>query len=67
MGDPPVRHLHDIPRNGALFRRRWGQWPMEGRPHAFAGTGPFQAVYNASKSFLQPFSQALQNELKDTP
>ncbi|MFH8840575.1 hypothetical protein [Streptomyces sp. NPDC017868] len=40
---------------------------MEGRPHAFAGTGPFQAVYNASTSFLQPFSQALQNELKDTP
>ncbi|MGW5343883.1 SDR family NAD(P)-dependent oxidoreductase [Streptomyces sp. HUAS TT3] len=29
--------------------------------------GSFQAVYNASKSFLQSFSQALQNELKDTP
>ncbi|MER7538368.1 SDR family NAD(P)-dependent oxidoreductase [Streptomyces sp. NPDC097704] len=29
--------------------------------------GAFQAVYNASKSFLQSFSQALQNELKDTP
>lgn len=28
--------------------------------------GSFQAVYNASKSFLQPFAQALQNELKDT-
>ncbi|MFD8704995.1 SDR family NAD(P)-dependent oxidoreductase [Kitasatospora sp. NPDC059648] len=28
--------------------------------------GPFQAVYNASKSFLQSFAQALQNELKDT-
>ncbi|MET9634967.1 SDR family NAD(P)-dependent oxidoreductase [Streptomyces virginiae] len=28
--------------------------------------GSFQAVYNASKSFLQSFSQALQNELKDT-
>ncbi|MFF7296154.1 SDR family NAD(P)-dependent oxidoreductase [Streptomyces sp. NPDC008265] len=29
--------------------------------------GSFQAVYNASKSFVQSFAQALQNELKDTP
>ncbi|MFK0237440.1 SDR family NAD(P)-dependent oxidoreductase [Streptomyces vinaceus] len=29
--------------------------------------GSFQAVYNASKSFLQSFAQALQNELKDGP
>jgi uncharacterized protein len=28
--------------------------------------GSFQAVYNASKSFLQSFAQALQDELKDT-
>ena len=28
--------------------------------------GSFQAVYNASKSFLQSFSEALQNELEDT-
>jgi short-subunit dehydrogenase len=28
--------------------------------------GTFQAIYNASKSFLQSFAQALQNELKDT-
>lgn len=28
--------------------------------------GAFQSVYNASKSFLQSFVQALQNELKDT-
>ncbi|MFE1288137.1 SDR family NAD(P)-dependent oxidoreductase [Streptomyces sp. NPDC058751] len=28
--------------------------------------GPFQAVYNASKSFLQSFVQALQNELRGT-
>ena len=26
----------------------------------------FQAVYNASKSFVQSFTEALQNELKDT-
>jgi uncharacterized protein len=28
--------------------------------------GSFQAVYNASKSFLQSFAEALQNELKDS-
>lgn len=28
--------------------------------------GSFQSVYNASKSFLQSFAQALQEELKDT-
>jgi hypothetical protein len=26
---PPVRHLDDILRNGALFATRWGWWPME--------------------------------------
>ncbi|MEU7057034.1 SDR family NAD(P)-dependent oxidoreductase [Streptomyces sp. NPDC046197] len=28
--------------------------------------GPFQAVYNASKSFVQSFAQALQDEVRDT-
>jgi short-subunit dehydrogenase len=28
--------------------------------------GPFQAVYNASKSFVQSFALALRSELKDT-
>ena len=28
--------------------------------------GSFQAVYNASKSFIQSFAEALQNELKDS-
>src|SRR4051794_24102647 len=28
--------------------------------------GPFQAIYNASKSFVQSFAVALRNELKDT-
>jgi N-acetylglucosaminyl-diphospho-decaprenol L-rhamnosyltransferase len=27
---PPVQHLADILHNGALFRRRWGRWPMQG-------------------------------------
>ena len=27
---PPVHHLDDILRNGALFASRWGWWPMEG-------------------------------------
>jgi uncharacterized protein len=28
--------------------------------------GPFQAVYNASKSFVQSFALAIRNELEDT-
>ena len=27
---PPVQHLDDILRNAAIFRRRWGWWPMTG-------------------------------------
>jgi len=27
---PPVRHRDDILRNGELFHRRWGRWPMTG-------------------------------------
>lgn len=37
--DPPVGHLDDILRNGALFHRRWGRWPMEGWLRAFARRG----------------------------
>ncbi|GAA0300301.1 glycosyltransferase [Streptomyces polychromogenes] len=39
VDDPPVRHLDDILRNGALFHSRWGRWPMEGWMHAFARLG----------------------------
>lgn len=28
--DPPVQHLDDLLRNGALFAERWGRWPMDG-------------------------------------
>jgi short-subunit dehydrogenase len=33
---------------------------------AATSPGPFMSVYNASKAFLQSFSQALRNELKDS-
>lgn len=36
---PPVRHLDDILRNGALFHRRWGRWPMLGWLEAFEQRG----------------------------
>ncbi|MFF8902890.1 glycosyltransferase family 2 protein [Streptomyces lydicus] len=36
---PPVEHLDDILRNGALFKGRWGTWPMEGWLHHFADLG----------------------------
>lgn len=37
--DPPRRHLDAILRNGALFRDRWGAWPMRGWLDAFAEEG----------------------------
>jgi GT2 family glycosyltransferase len=36
---PPVQHLDDILRNAAVFRRRWGWWPMAGWLAAFAESG----------------------------
>jgi len=36
---PPVQHLDDILRNGALFARRWGFWPMQGWLDAFERRG----------------------------
>ncbi|MET9498783.1 galactosyltransferase-related protein [Streptomyces sp. NPDC006552] len=36
---PPVQHLDDILRNGALYHRRWDTWPMEGWLRAFAEQG----------------------------
>jgi GT2 family glycosyltransferase len=37
--EPPVQHLDDILRNGALFARRWGRWPMEGWLREFEALG----------------------------
>ncbi|MBO0594426.1 glycosyltransferase family 2 protein [Nesterenkonia sp. E16_7] len=36
---PPVEHLSDILRNGALFAQRWGHWPMEGWLQEFERLG----------------------------
>jgi len=36
---PPVSHLDDILRNGAVFAERWGRWPMTGWLEAFAERG----------------------------
>jgi N-acetylglucosaminyl-diphospho-decaprenol L-rhamnosyltransferase len=36
---PPWQHLDDILRNGAIFARRWGSWPMGGWLEAFAAAG----------------------------
>ncbi|MEO6509524.1 MAG: galactosyltransferase-related protein [Nocardioides sp.] len=37
--EPPVQHLDDILRNGELFARRWGRWPMEGWLREFEALG----------------------------
>ncbi|MBW0019924.1 MAG: glycosyltransferase family 2 protein [Mycobacterium sp.] len=37
--DPPVHHLDDILRNAAIFRQRWGWWPMQGWLAAFEANG----------------------------
>ncbi|MEU9029451.1 galactosyltransferase-related protein [Streptomyces sp. NPDC048383] len=36
---PPVQHVDDILRNGAIYRERWGTWPMEGWLREFASRG----------------------------
>jgi N-acetylglucosaminyl-diphospho-decaprenol L-rhamnosyltransferase len=39
---PPWHHLDDILRNGRLFARRWGFWPMQGWLDAFAEAGAIE-------------------------
>ncbi|MFD3548789.1 glycosyltransferase family 2 protein [Streptomyces sp. NPDC058655] len=41
---PPVQHLDDILRNGALHRERWGTWPMEGWLRDFEAAGLVEYV-----------------------
>ncbi len=36
---PPVQHLEAVLRNGRVFRRRWGWWPMVGWLEAFEERG----------------------------
>ncbi|GAB3990593.1 glycosyltransferase family 2 protein [Nocardioides marmoraquaticus] len=36
---PPVQHLDDVLRNGAVFAERWGWWPMTGWLHDFERLG----------------------------
>jgi N-acetylglucosaminyl-diphospho-decaprenol L-rhamnosyltransferase len=39
VSSPPVEHLDDILRNGRVFHRRWGTWPMTGWLTAFEQRG----------------------------
>lgn len=39
VSNPPREHLDDILRNGAVFHRRWGWWPMTGWLEAFEELG----------------------------
>ena len=42
--DPPGAHLDDILRNGAVFHRRWGGWPMGGWLEDFERLGLVRRV-----------------------
>ena len=39
VSSPPVEHLDAILRNGRLYHRRWGRWPMTGWLEAFEEQG----------------------------
>lgn len=39
VSQPPVEHVDDVLRNGAVFHRRWGWWPMRGWLDGFAELG----------------------------
>lgn len=39
VSNPPLEHLDDILRNAAVFRAKWGIWPMEGWLRAFEEQG----------------------------
>jgi GT2 family glycosyltransferase len=37
--DPPLQHFADILRNARTFRKKWGEWPMEGWLSSFEKAG----------------------------
>ncbi len=39
VSSPPVEHLDDLLRNGAVFAERWGWWPMQGWFEQLASSG----------------------------
>lgn len=39
VSSPPVEHLDDLLRNGAVFAERWGWWPMKGWFEQLASRG----------------------------
>ena len=39
VSSPPVEHVGDIVANSAVFRRRWGRWPMPGWLDQFEENG----------------------------
>ncbi len=59
--DGTLRLLHDVGRG--MRNRGRGRILITG---SIAGAGTFQAVYNGTKAFLDSFSVALSNELKET-
>ena len=44
VSSPPVEHLDAILRNGRLYQRRWGRWPMTGWLEAFEQQGLVRRV-----------------------
>lgn len=51
---PPVGHLRDILRNGAIFHDRWGRWPMEGWLEAFEREGLVERVGDGWRECVRP-------------
>ncbi|WP_313410399.1 galactosyltransferase-related protein, partial [Aeromicrobium sp.] len=54
---PPVSHLDDILRNGAIFAERWGRWPMTGWLEAFEEQGLVQRHRDGWRRADGPHSQ----------
>ncbi len=46
--DPPINHLFDIVNNAAVFKRKWGHYPLEQCLQRFADEGLINADYEKS-------------------